>query len=256
MSKTITVGGLVACFVAVLLAASQAQIGPKPGGGGGTPGGSNTQVQFNDSGAFNGDSNIVINKTNHTLGIGGVTSSFGGIGTNAQSLSTNRLPVRLADDSGWAVVATGGFDIMSGSNRNGLADSGGSGIRFMTDVGTGIDFVATASGGSGANGIHFSGAMNDVNHSVQVPSTGFTITLANNIWHTILDPAGTLATGTITLPALPGDGMIINVRTSQIITGLTVNPNAAQSVKGNPTTLAVGGIFECIYNAGNTTWYC
>jgi hypothetical protein len=38
-------------------------------GGGGTPGGSNTQVQFNDSGAFGGDSNLIWDNTNKALGV-------------------------------------------------------------------------------------------------------------------------------------------------------------------------------------------
>ena len=37
------------------------------GGGSGTPGGSDTQVQFNDSGAFAGDSDFTFNKTTNTL---------------------------------------------------------------------------------------------------------------------------------------------------------------------------------------------
>lgn len=41
------------------------------GGGGGSPGGTNTQVQFNDSGAFGGDSGLTYNKTTDTLTIGG-----------------------------------------------------------------------------------------------------------------------------------------------------------------------------------------
>ena len=44
------------------------------GGGGGTPGGSNTQVQFNDGGAFGGDAGLVYNKTTDTLT--GATGSF------------------------------------------------------------------------------------------------------------------------------------------------------------------------------------
>jgi hypothetical protein len=36
-------------------------------GGGGTPGGANTQVQFNDSGSFGGDAGLVYNKTTDTL---------------------------------------------------------------------------------------------------------------------------------------------------------------------------------------------
>jgi hypothetical protein len=42
-------------------------------GGGGTPGGSTTQVQFNDGGAFGGDSGFTFDKTNNTLGLGGGT---------------------------------------------------------------------------------------------------------------------------------------------------------------------------------------
>ena len=42
-------------------------------GGGGTPGGSDTQVQFNDGGAFGGDSGFTFDKTNNTLGLGGGT---------------------------------------------------------------------------------------------------------------------------------------------------------------------------------------
>lgn len=40
-------------------------------GGGGTPGGSDTQVQFNDNGAFGGDSGFVFNKTTKKITTGG-----------------------------------------------------------------------------------------------------------------------------------------------------------------------------------------
>jgi hypothetical protein len=39
------------------------------GGGGGTPGGSTTQVQFNDAGAFAGDSGFTYDKTNNIVGL-------------------------------------------------------------------------------------------------------------------------------------------------------------------------------------------
>ncbi len=38
-----------------------------PGGGGGTPGGSDTQIQFNDAGAFGGDVDLTYNKTTNLL---------------------------------------------------------------------------------------------------------------------------------------------------------------------------------------------
>lgn len=40
-------------------------------GGSGSPGGSNTQVQFNDSGSFGGDAGLTYNKTTDTLTVGG-----------------------------------------------------------------------------------------------------------------------------------------------------------------------------------------
>lgn len=44
-------------------------------GGGGTPGGSDTQVQFNDGGAFGGDAGLTYNKTTDVLTAGGVNVS-------------------------------------------------------------------------------------------------------------------------------------------------------------------------------------
>jgi hypothetical protein len=43
------------------------------GGGGGTPGGSDTQVQFNDGGSFAGDSGLTYNDTAGSLTVGGKT---------------------------------------------------------------------------------------------------------------------------------------------------------------------------------------
>lgn len=47
-------------------------------GGGGSPGGSNTQVQFNDSGSFGGDAGLTYNKTTDTLTVAGDIEINGG----------------------------------------------------------------------------------------------------------------------------------------------------------------------------------
>lgn len=44
-------------------------------GGGGTPGGSTTQVQFNNSGAFGGDSDFTYNSTTNTLTVPNITAT-------------------------------------------------------------------------------------------------------------------------------------------------------------------------------------
>lgn len=99
----------------------------------------------------------------------------------------------------------------------------------------------------------------DQAYSYQTPATGFSITIGASIRTLILDPAGTLATGTITMPASPVDGQEIRIASSQTITALTVSPNAGQSIKNAPTALTVSTTgpqgYEFIYRSSNTTWY-
>lgn len=95
----------------------------------------------------------------------------------------------------------------------------------------------------------------DQSYSLQVPTTGFSITIANNISTLLLNPAGTLATGTITMPATPIDGQIVQVSSSQIVSSLTVSANSGQTILGAPTSIAPTGGFRYIYNLSGTTWY-
>lgn len=108
---------------------------------------------------------------------------------------------------------------------------------------------------TGAGPVSFGDALIDNRVNYQQPTTGFTITLNNFDWFVILDPSGTLATGTVKMPAAPTDGQIINIRTSQVITSLTINGNGAAVAGYSTGTLALGGILEAIYKASNTTWY-
>jgi len=63
-------------------------------GGGGTPGGATTQVQFNDGGAFAGDSSLVWDKTNDTLVLGTATT------VDAIRLNTTGARLRLSNTAG------------------------------------------------------------------------------------------------------------------------------------------------------------
>ena len=49
------------------------------GGGGGSPGGSDTQVQFNDAGSFGGDAGLIFNKTTNKLTVAGETEIDGNL---------------------------------------------------------------------------------------------------------------------------------------------------------------------------------
>ena len=46
------------------------------------------------------------------------------------------------------------------------------------------------------------------NYAVNTPTTGFSYTFAAGTQTLLLTPAGTLATGTVTMPPSPVDGMV------------------------------------------------
>jgi len=92
-------------------------------------------------------------------------------------------------------------------------------------------------------------------YDYQAPSTGFSYTFAAGVQVLVMQPAGTLATGTITMPASPADGMTITFSSTQTITALTVQGNTGQSITGQPTTFGAGSAATFVYRLSNTTWY-
>lgn len=98
----------------------------------------------------------------------------------------------------------------------------------------------------------------DFDVTISSPIAGFNQQLASsssNIW-LLLTPAGTLATGTITLPAVADlfDGQEVLVTSTQQITALTVAGNGA-TVSGAPALLGANSAFRLRYNLLLTTWY-
>src|SRR5205823_1393392 len=80
-------------------------------------------------------------------------------------------------------------------------------------------------------------AIADQSKSLQVPTTGFSITIGAGVSTLLLNPAGTLATGSITMPAVPVDGQIVRLATTQTVTALTLAANTGHTISGNVTTL-------------------
>jgi hypothetical protein len=92
-------------------------------------------------------------------------------------------------------------------------------------------------------------------YDYQILTTGFSYTFSPGTQVLIMNPAGTLATGTITMPASPNDGMTITFSTSQQITSLTLNPNTGQSIISGITTMPASRAMTYMYNASNLAWY-
>lgn len=93
-------------------------------------------------------------------------------------------------------------------------------------------------------------------YDYQVLTTGFSYTFASGTTTLIANPAGTLATGTITMPGSPADGMVITFMTTQEITALTIAGGAGQSIGGTQVSLmAANSSLSFVYRQSNTTWY-
>ncbi len=93
-------------------------------------------------------------------------------------------------------------------------------------------------------------------YDFQVLTTGFSYTFASGITTLIAAPAGTLATGTITMPGSPADGMVVTITTTQEITALTIAGNTGQSIGGTQVALmAANSSISFVYRQSNTTWY-
>jgi hypothetical protein len=96
--------------------------------------------------------------------------------------------------------------------------------------------------------------------SVYTPSTGFNITVptptSEQQWM-LLQPASTLATGTITLPLNTGvpSGTQILVTSTQTITALTIGLNGSSSASGAPTTILAGEFFTLRFYQATNSWY-
>jgi len=100
---------------------------------------------------------------------------------------------------------------------------------------------------SGTNGLLQS-------YDYQVLTTGFTYTFAAGTQVLVMNPAGTLATGTITMPASPADGMTITFSSTQQITALTMAGNGA-TINNAITLLSAKQAVSYVYRATGTTWY-
>lgn len=93
-------------------------------------------------------------------------------------------------------------------------------------------------------------------YTYQAPLTGFTVLMTPQQSTVSLNPAGTLAAGTVTLPATATDGKFVTIFSSQTITALTINTtNGATFVPAVVTTLAANASVSYIYDKANNQWH-
>lgn len=96
--------------------------------------------------------------------------------------------------------------------------------------------------------------------NIYTPGTGFNVAVPTPVaaqqW-ILIQPAGTLATGTVTLPlnTQTPDGTEVLITSTQIITAFTLGLNGATAAFGAPTALAVAGYFRMRFVLATNSWY-
>ena len=96
--------------------------------------------------------------------------------------------------------------------------------------------------------------------NLYTPGTGFNIAAPTPVsqqqW-ILIQPAGTLATGTVTLPLNTStpDGTEILITTTQQVTAFTLALNGAAAAYGDPGTLAADDFFRMRFYQATNSWY-
>lgn len=205
--------------------------------GGGTPGGSTTQIQFNDASAFGGDAGLTYDKTTDTLTITGL-------------LKTGSTPVTITDAAG---------KILSAALNTVAVGQGGTGLTTVTSN--------ALIKGNAASAMVVSGVTIDSSNNLAVPGTGgfgdgtipgepqmFELSANGSNYISWLAPDAITNTLRLKFPnADPTAGQVLSfgVPSSNISTGAWVTPATADSttIFSNKSydTEATGNIFASYY---------
>ncbi len=97
---------------------------------------------------------------------------------------------------------------------------------------------------------------NTTGYAITVPLTAFSLTFVNGQTYYLIQPAGTLATGTFTFEPNPGDGAEQCIRSTQTQTAVTITGNTGQTIGGTALTAMTANTTYCwLYQASSATWY-
>ena len=188
------------------------------GGGGGTPGGADTQIQFNDAGAFGGDADLTWNKTTNVMTVAGDVNLNDG-GTYTTTLQTvtptaNRV-ISLPNATGTVALVAGSSGQLTWNNAGAYAGVTGSTADTSGNVTLGGRFISSLNGAVSSTGIT----------GVPIAATGTWFTGGTGTTtkpQVLIEPTGTTSTG-------------------WSVNGTGIGVNAASGFTGNLLDLQVNG---------------
>lgn len=156
------------------------------------------------------------------------------------------------------LLLTAGLALLAGASRAQFTNTPGTSLPKVQSVGP-TDLIQVIPGGvPGVQSQYATAALTNgiQGYQVVVPLTAFSLTFNNGQMWFLLQPAGTLATGTITMQPNPGDGQRACVRSTQTQTAITITANTGQTIGGTAVTALVANTTVCwTYQASVSTWW-
>jgi hypothetical protein len=201
-------------------------------GGSTSPGGSTTQVQFNDAGAFAGDADLTWNKTTNVLGItGDVNLSDGGTYTTTlQTITpTAARTISFPDATGTVGLVGGSSGNLTFNNAGAYAGVANSSVDNATgNITLGSRFISSLNGAASAPPGAFTGTW----------FTGGTATTTKP--QVVIEPTGTTSTAWST----SGTGLGVNAASGFAgnLLDLQVNGSSRFSVDATGSARVVTGL--------------
>jgi hypothetical protein len=129
-------------------------------------------------------------------------------------------------------------------------------VPTVTSVGTTDLFADVVAGQPSAQASYATASQiaNVPGYRYTVATTGFSITVPNGVTYEILNPAGTLATGTFTMMPNPGDGARTCFFSTQTQTAVTLTANTGQTIVNGVTAFTANTQYCYTYVASLSAW--
>ena len=204
--------------------------------------------------------NGVINPNNQAVGLNAVCLAAGLSNCALSGVSQNATNGNIGVYGGIGGFTEGNFNFnitaailaSNGATTNDIYRGYSStNLRFsVTDAGNVI-----AVGSLAGTSYSHSGAEIDKTYQIYTPATLATVAMSAGQSRAIINPAGTIAVLTVTLPPSPVDGQVAGISFTQIVSALTVNAPGGATVVGPPSASAVNSAFRFLYQASSTSWF-
>lgn len=222
-----------------------------PAGGGGSPGGANTQVQFNDSSAFGGDADYTWNKTSNLLTLGSASTAGSLIGGAGATFTISAG----AQDSG----VIGAFNINGGNGAAGNVIGGAVTVKGGTggsSHATGDGGAVTLQGGTAGAGGGGPGGLASVVGGTPIDGAGGAVAITGaagvgtnrnggNVTITAGVPTGSGTAGNLTMVANGQNALLATGSASIALGNVTTNPTLTMLGTGAAT---FGGSLSALTN--------